>query len=480
MQLERFIVDDACAVRRDGRPLVDALTAAAQSGPAALRVSLDRLVIARPESRALLLLLLSSGCGRISYGADPRDAGRADAAFDAGVEDGGVDGSTAADTGLPDASPLDAPDAALPDAGADGGAPPVGWTFIDSAETATCGMRTGGQLYCWGRYVLGVPGAGMGTIAPLPVPVASPTGFSGAWESLSTSDNHACAIDDAGRAYCWANDAAGELGDGLPMTFSDTPVRVADPVGFSGRWSRIAVGDFFTCGIDSAGRAYCWGRGDYGILGDGVTTGNDRPFPAPVVEPAGFSGVWTDIRTGHVHTCAVDDAGSAFCWGYMIDWTPTRIPDPASGVWSAVHAGVYYQCGISTTGDLYCWGDEFSGCLGDGPGDAPRASPVHITPGVRYREIALDGESFHACAVTETDELHCWGMNNFGEVPGSGDQHVPTLLLSGVRHAGIGEYITCAVMTDGSARCVGYGSPGALGDGMATDSATPVRVADPT
>ena len=43
----------------------------------------------------------------------------------------------------------------------------------------------------------------------------------------------------------------------------------------------ISAGRYHTCGLTSAGAAYCWGQNDYGGLGDG-TSGTDRLTPTAV------------------------------------------------------------------------------------------------------------------------------------------------------------------------------------------------------
>ncbi len=76
------------------------------------------------------------------------------------------------------------------------------------------------------------------------------------------------------------------------------------------------------------------------------------------ISPGGDHG-WND------NTCAITDAGAAYCWGYnaegeLGDGTTTeqRSPTPVSGglTWSFIVAGGYATCGITTTRVTYCWG----------------------------------------------------------------------------------------------------------------------------
>jgi len=53
--------------------------------------------------------------------------------------------------------------------------------------------------------------------------------------------------------------------------------------GSSVTWARLTVGSSHTCGLTSAGAAYCWDSNYYGELGDGSTT--ERATPVAVVNP---------------------------------------------------------------------------------------------------------------------------------------------------------------------------------------------------
>ncbi|MGB0152329.1 MAG: hypothetical protein ACPF92_08430, partial [Candidatus Poseidoniaceae archaeon] len=83
----------------------------------------------------------------------------------------------------------------------------------------------------------------------------------------------------------------------------------------------VSVGDHHTCAILDNGLLKCWGRDDYGQLGDGSSTYGRQGDGDPLVEPSifpidlgpGRSAV--AVSAGSLHTCAILDSGDVKCWG---------------------------------------------------------------------------------------------------------------------------------------------------------------------
>ena len=84
-----------------------------------------------------------------------------------------------------------------------------------------------------------------------------------------------CGVTTAGAAYCWGLNNYGQLGNGS-LTNSSTPVAV------SGGLTLATVSAEYqsACGVTPAGAAYCWGSNSVGQLGNGTTT--DSPTPVAV------------------------------------------------------------------------------------------------------------------------------------------------------------------------------------------------------
>src|SRR6266513_2749248 len=93
------------------------------------------------------------------------------------------------------------------------------------------------------------------TAPPLPRFVAA---------NLAAGSSHTCGVKSAGAAYCWGDNTYGQLGTGSTAS-TGTPVAVAGGFVFGA----LAAGARHTCGVASSGAAYCWGDNAYGKLGTG-------------------------------------------------------------------------------------------------------------------------------------------------------------------------------------------------------------------
>jgi hypothetical protein len=87
----------------------------------------------------------------------------------------------------------------------------------------------------------------------------------------------------------------------------------AGSAGSSGRLTARAIGAStvggHTCALLDDGSVTCWGRNDYGQLGNGSTINSAVPVAVFGITSA------TAIAVGGLHTCALLDDGSVTCWG---------------------------------------------------------------------------------------------------------------------------------------------------------------------
>ena len=93
----------------------------------------------------------------------------------------------------------------------------------------------------------------------------------------------------------------------------------------------ISAGEKFSCGIDGAGAAYCWGKNK-----DLGTRSKEEflTFAERVNTPAGVR--LSMIRSWGNHVCASGVSGDAYCWGKGISAQPAHVSgtENVSDIWT--------------------------------------------------------------------------------------------------------------------------------------------------
>jgi alpha-tubulin suppressor-like RCC1 family protein len=154
----------------------------------------------------------------------------------------------------------------------------------DGTLAHTCAVASG-LAYCWGT---GTDGAlGHNSTASSLVPVAVYTGgvLSGKTVlEVNLGVWHACATArDASNvvaAYCWGQNASGQLGNGT-TTNSSVPVAVSVLAGgLQGHTVTALKGGGNRGCVIADSTTYCWGLNYIGQLGDGTTTTRTVPTVA--------------------------------------------------------------------------------------------------------------------------------------------------------------------------------------------------------
>lgn len=237
--------------------------------------------------------------------------------------------------------------------------PQLFFTSIDAGESSACGIMATltAEVVCWGSNRL------RAVDSKLPAIVLLPTAVQGQSGGAEVSAGYFTCARVAGRARCWGKRDWGQLGDGI---ISNNSVGIADVLGGTD-WVQVAAQQYHACGLDADGQAFCWGYNGSGQLGDGTTVQSARPVP--VVQPAGTR--FTRIAVGPEQTCALDTVGQAYCWG---EDGPTLLGDPGAPfevtapervqgdlrfskiVLTSLGTKGTWVCGITTDRRGYCWG----------------------------------------------------------------------------------------------------------------------------
>ncbi len=159
------------------------------------------------------------------------------------------------------------------------------FTSISSGRDHTCAIAVGGAAFCWGSNAFGQLGTGaIGAQSPVPVAVAGGLSFA----RISAGYSHTCGLTTGGAVYCWGENRDLQLGRG-PATGSSvadgTPVQVSGgglPAGVT--FTTVTAGAAHSCGVGSDGFAYCWGSNVFGALGNTLQAAF-RGFPQRVATP---------------------------------------------------------------------------------------------------------------------------------------------------------------------------------------------------
>ncbi len=375
-----------------------------------------------------------------------------------------------------------------------------------AGEQVACALRNDGTVFCWGgnstfwEYAA-APATLPGGDSPLAAAVSPLYGL-----ALGVG-THFCGLSSSsgvksGSATCWGRNDAGQLGGGNIGLTGEAPSVVAGGV----KWADLSVGRITTCGVSDAGVGYCWGINQRGEIG---STSVDISFRVgtPTIVEGGR--IWKSIAAGWLHSCGVTTAGAAYCWGGNQRWqlgtnttdtTSSPIPVAVSGglSFSQLSLGSVYSCGLTVDGSAYCWGDNSTGQLGDGTRTS-RIAPTIVSGGLKFTQIVassgfgaaslaplpvpeVQGGAGHTCALTAEGKAYCWGWNGSGEL-GDGtttDRLAPTAVADGRTFTtlAVGGAYTCGMKGD-AVWCWGSNANGQLGKGDRVSASRPQPVLAP-
>ncbi|HWD94854.1 MAG TPA: InlB B-repeat-containing protein [Acidimicrobiales bacterium] len=334
---------------------------------------------------------------------------------------------------------------------------------VSSAAVECFGIGSNGQLgYFYGANVYSTP---------------SQAGLISNAATTSAGNNATCAVLFTGGVDCWGNDQYGQLGNGETEQYSTSPIPV---IGISTATS-VSMGANFACATLANGTVDCWGNGNSGDLGNGLSTQETSPIVVAGITNA------VQVSAGYDFACALLSTGSIDCWGdNSSDAIGTSSDSNSTSEFNysvgsitnatQVAAGQDGVCALLSTGSIDCWGDNTDGDLGNGA-TTPSLVPVSVS-GITTATSVTMGNNF-ACAVA-SGLVDCWGVGNNDQLGNgnnqSSDTPVQVSSLTGATAVSAGIISACAVTAGGAVSCWGSNNWDELGYGGGGGSDVPVLI----
>jgi len=239
--------------------------------------------------------------------------------------------------------------------------------------------------------------------------------------------------------WCWGDNSSGQIGNGGPNIQTATQVD-----GFGHHVTMVSAGAVHTCAITDLGKIMCMGNGSNGLLGstNGIDDDQFGKNPTPI-ELHGFPGKSVAISAGSDFTCGLSDVGIVYCWGNN-SWGQLGSVTQGVGSFNAVptevvglgpvvsiSAGGQHACALTESRHVKCWGLNWYGQLGDGTSGqlddetSPHSSTPITVSGLGTDTEAISAGGGHTCALSSSGAVRCWGA----VTAGSSMYGIPKVLL---------------------------------------------------
>lgn len=356
-----------------------------------------------------------------------------------------------------------------------------GVVSVAVAGSHSCALTQAGQILCWGDNMFGELGDGTssgGHFQPKPTLTINghPIAIAAGGGVVAPGGSYSCATTDSGSTYCWGFNGLGTQATG------DRNDSLVPRLTLIAEASDLALSDDHACARGKQGLT-CWGSNPNGAVGNGTIAFRNSP---QLVQ--GMNDISSKVFTGGQQSCAILGDGEVQCWGsnqngqlgdgtYVDRLFPVTVKNLPSDI-STMSLGNGHACAVSNSDSVLCWGR--GGALGNGGTDDSNTpvSVVGLGP-----SIAVAAGNRHTCAVLATGTVDCWGGNTQGELgdgKASGEYSLVPVeavgLASGAIDIASGESHSCALLDSGDVKCWGYNGSGQLGDGTFNESDQPTAV----
>ncbi len=334
------------------------------------------------------------------------------------------------------------------------------FTQVRAGINHALALRTDGRLYAWGNAAFGQTG----TLSKI---LASPNQLTGTFTLMPScmQGYHMLLITGTANAKFAGTNLYGEVGSFTSGNWYQTLTNTA--IGSS--WQQIACGGMFSLGIDTVGKAWGFGFGGPGVLGNG-STGTVNASPVQVSSVGTNS--WTQVTAGVFHAMGIQTDGSLWSWGYSGDGQlgdgtyQATIPSPVkigAQSWAQIAAGGWHSIGIDSSGNMFGWGWNADGQIGNNA-TTGRSSPVQVTIAGPWKSAAAGWN--HSIALKVDGTLWTSGSNYNGQLGDSTATFRKVFAQIGTdswTQVTAGRYHSAGIKVDGTLWAWGDNTYGAIG-----------------
>ena len=172
---------------------------------------------------------------------------------------------------------------------------------LAAGHSHACAVTDEGRLFCWGGNYRGELGVSGVSFSPSPREVDLVDII-----EVAAGGFHTCARTASGAVYCWGWRQRGQTGPNTTTLFAPSVVIASGA-------AQVAAGAKFNCARMDNGEVECWGENFYGQLGVGAVDETFRSNPTP--QKTQLSNRATDLSCGSHHCCVLLEDGQVACWG---------------------------------------------------------------------------------------------------------------------------------------------------------------------
>lgn len=255
---------------------------------------------------------------------------------------------------------------------------------VSAGECHALALKNDGTVWAWGDNSdkkLGIDSEESKTYIPQKVKNEDGSYLSGI-VAIGAGYAHSLALKEDGTVWAWGDNNSVQLGQGAEGNDEEAyPVQVKDTsgTGYLTDVTAIAAGPMHNLALDD-GKVWAWGYNNYGQLGIGEEPNIGLPEEVVIMENEPLTGI-TKIAAGGNwagHSLALDSSGRAYSWGngdygqlglgyyYERKTTPVQVPGLASV--TSIAAGGEYGTSLFLEADGTVKACGFNDCgeLGDG------------------------------------------------------------------------------------------------------------------